>query len=542
MRFALRSNLLAWLVASSLLPACALAAVDSRVTAVTVYPQGATVIRSATVKLVAGSNTLVFPGLAQGLDRNRLQLSIDSPGAQLGQIKFDTRPQSSSANAAVRELQRELDALNLRIRAINDANSSAQLQLKYLDALAAGASATGAVAAPVTASGSRDMLALLLEGSEAARATLRDNARGLATAQREKKRLERELAALRGGERGVTDVSVQVNSKTAGTARLRLQYFHPEAGWQPRYRAYIDSDAGQVELLQLARLTQATGEDWRNITLTLSTSMPGGQMQAPRVWGERLNLESEQDVALLERKLMARSSEAAAMLDSAPAPVGAFGGAAATVDAYAVSYLLPGSVTLNSASDQTQSVDIGRFAADAQLVTRIVPRQSPQAFLTAAFTYAGEQALASGPLLVYVDQTFVGETAFPRTLPGTQVSLPAGQDRRIELLVEDQAGQSGETGFIERRSVEEVATLFEVTSRRNSPTVVEVYDHYPVTQNTDIEVEIPRGATRPTERDVDDRPGVILWRKTLAANKPWRIEHRYTISYPRDARLGRQAQ
>ena len=58
--------------------------------------------------------------------------------------------------------------------------------------------------------------------------------------------------------------------------------------------------------------------------------------------------------------------------------------------------------------------------------------------------------------------------------------------------------------------------------------------------NERIEVEVPRSATRPDMEDLDDRPGVVAWRKELAAGERWRITHQYEVSYPRDARLAEQ--
>ena len=82
--------------------------------------------------------------------------------------------------------------------------------------------------------------------------------------------------------------------------------------------------------------------------------------------------------------------------------------------------------------------------------------------------------------------------------------------------------------------------LYEITNRRGSAATVEVIDRYPVAAHEDVEVTVPDDATPPTERDVEDQPGVILWRKDLGPGQSWRIDHQYLVSYPADKRISRR--
>ena len=66
---------------------------------------------------------------------------------------------------------------------------------------------------------------------------------------------------------------------------------------------------------------------------------------------------------------------------------------------------------------------------------------------------------------------------------------------------------------------------------------MEVLDRYPVPSDDDIEVEVPRSATKPTEEDLRNKPGVILWRKALASGEEWTVQHQYSVSYPANRRL-----
>ena len=68
--------------------------------------------------------------------------------------------------------------------------------------------------------------------------------------------------------------------------------------------------------------------------------------------------------------------------------------------------------------------------------------------------------------------------------------------------------------------------LFEISNRRGA--------------GTQVEVQISRDATAPDEQGVDDKPGVIVWRKDLQPGETWRITHTYDVSYPADKRIIRR--
>ena len=177
---------------------------------------------------------------------------------------------------------------------------------------------------------------------------------------------------------------------------------------------------------------------------------------------------------------------------------------------------------------------------DTELVTRVVPRQSLDAFLTAQFTYGADVPLYASALQIYVDRVFVGESWMPTALPGQEMVLPMGQDRQVEFSLQDQGGEKGEGGFIGRTKTERTDLIFEVTNRRRSPTTVEVIDILPVAVNKDIDVTLGDDATPATESDFDDKRGVLVWRTTLSGGDTWRIRHEYEVEYPANKVLVRQ--
>ncbi len=517
---------------------------DSRISDVTVYQRGAWVTRQAQVTLVAGQQKLIFAGLSAAINQQQLQVGLaDSNGqtpngVQLGQVQLEEIQQRQAFDTQVNALQDKIDAINLQISSYEDAKQTAQLKLKFLDGIAQGYAKESwfeGARGNVDISSWRSALAVLDEGASQARADIRASDQAMRDAQQTLSQLKREMQTLRGKQRVSSTVSVALQVDTPQRVNLSLRYFQNNASWSPLYTAYLDSERPQLRLVQQAQVSQQTDEDWRGVNLTLSTSVPSGALVAPSVRSEFLDLRDPLErlnsfSGVAPRSAKMAVSEAQLGMDQALAPQ-------PEVNRYSVTYRVPGQVTVGNDADNKSNFDLAQLEFTPTLFTRIVPRLSADTFLVAKFKYAETLPLYGSSLMVYVDQTYVGRTALPTLLPGSDVTLPVGQDRMVELVVENQGGRKDESGFIGRRKSELTANLFQITNRRSTETTVEVFDWYPTATNDDIEVEIPRTATPPTQTDVDDKPGVVVWRKNLQAGEDWKIRHEFEVSYPADKSL-----
>ncbi len=511
--------------------------VSSRVDAATVYPAGATITRVASVRLDSGETEIVVGGLVRGIGAADLRVEIDAPGASIGQIDIDQQQRSEAYDAEVRRLTDAIAGVNRQIAAVNDDNRSQQLKIRFLETMASAPADAETPAASNPANWAAALEALG-GGSAAAFERMRANGVRLEELQRELGKLQRELADTRGGSLASSRVTVTASSPTAQQATLKLHYFREEAGWRPVYEARLDSDAAALTLVQQANVTQYTDESWRGINLTLSTSTPGEALAAPELDSRFLYLREPEPK---RRAVMSRAETAQAAGDLALDEIMVTGARPpARIGSYAVSYDIPGRVDIANETDEEQTYDLATYRFEPALVTQVVPRQSGEAFLAARFDYDGQAPLFESSMRVFVDGVYAGTATMPDALPGRELTLPMGQDRRVEVEVVDRGEQRGNRGIVSRRRTETTDFVFSIANRRGSATEVEVLDLYPVARDDAIEVDVPRAATEPGERDVDGRPGVVSWRRTLAAGESWEIRHIYTVSYPADRTLVEQ--
>ncbi len=530
--------LAAALLAATILGAPAVMAIESRIDAVTVYPRGADVTRLARVTLEPGANTVTLEGFPGNIDLDRASATVDDPKVELRFIRKDVREEREARDAEVRRLEAAIDEVNDSIEAIDDVIAAAELQLQFLEGLAqeyAGRESSRAAGGQADIASWQQAMDSIGSGAISALEKKRAGRKARREAEKDLSALERELASKRGRRAASTLLLISLQSPSALAAELRVTYFQPRAGWSSSYSAYLDSAASELRLTHEAQVSQTTSESWRNVALTLSSSNPGGRMQAPGQDSEFLDL---LDPRLMERTAVALGGQAPRRLPQSMAMEEVVVAAASvTPNRYAAVYRATERADIANSADQEQSIPLAERRFGVALVTRAAPRQEARAYLTARFTLGSGTPLFGGTMRVFVDGAYAGLAELPDLLPGAEAVLPMGVDRQVEVLAMDQGGEKASEGFIASRNTELTDYLIEVVNRHSRASAVEVIDYYPVARDERIEVTVPRSATPPDEKDLDDRPGVLAWRKELGPGERWRIVHQYEVSYPRDTEL-----
>ena len=532
-------------VASSLYASTAAATeVETSVSEVIVYTDGALVTRSAILNLVAGEQQIELTGLPSNLDAETLRLEVNNKGVRVGQVNIKVNEFIESTDPVVVSLKDKIAVKGNQIRQLQDSSNAAQLQLKFLDSLATGYSKQAWIG---SAQGSADVvswqkaLGLMQSGSEAANKIIRKNILSVSRLNSEMSLLQRELSDKRSLKASNSSVFINLSSNELSKAVVKVHYLQDQAGWGPSYEARLSSADGKLLLAQKAVLWQGTEEAWPNAKVTLSTSQPSQQMQAPKLNSQFFDLREK------PRPVQARRSKAYA---SAPMASSQAGDREAIVVAgtkrvaewsgsYSQNFPIAGRISVSNNDDETQRYDLEIFEFSVKLVTQITPMQSTQAYLSARFTHAGKTPIYGDQMLVYVDGVLMGSAQMPTILPGAEVTLPMGIDRRIEVKVDNLGGLGGHAGVIKKQVTDSTDLVFEITNRRSSLANIEVRAVYPVSKNKALKITIGDNATPATESNVDGNTGVALWQREVKAGETWSINYNVSRTRPADRDLRR---
>ncbi|MBK8353065.1 MAG: DUF4139 domain-containing protein [Saprospirales bacterium] len=88
-----------------------------------------------------------------------------------------------------------------------------------------------------------------------------------------------------------SDIVIIINSNESLNTELKISYFVSEAKWLPYYDVKVKNINSPIDFSYKAKISQSTGEEWKDVMLTLSTSEPKLTAQKPYLqkWNLRLN-------------------------------------------------------------------------------------------------------------------------------------------------------------------------------------------------------------------------------------------------------------
>ena len=213
-----------------------------------------------------------------------------------------------------------------------------------------------------------------------------------------------------GGEVGQwLRVSVQVQTAQAGEVRLVGRT--SRAGWEPHYRADLNSEAGRVQLERLAEVKQTTGESWRNVKLVLSTRQPERAMAPGET--EPWRLEQVQPMPLVRTMaaMAAPPAPKSQQLERVEVTGTRIDDALPSFESdFDVQFTVPGTSSVASGSERRKFL-LDRMSWAVKLGTFVEPARQAQAFLVAVAPRP-EGFFPGGTMELLRDGEFVGRSYF----------------------------------------------------------------------------------------------------------------------------------
>jgi uncharacterized protein (TIGR02231 family) len=541
MRMVAKSLVTASLVAVAVFAVAAAQAADldaiSTVDAVTVYPDGASVTRVIALDLPAGDNTLVAKDFPLTLDPSSLRVEGEA-GAKLTIGAIDTRPPRAAPPLNLPELDKRIEALKDQRADLAGAIDAATARRKFAERFArtspAGLGEKGE-ARPIAEW--RAAFTAVAEEVASADAAIRD-------AERKQRDIDREIARLESDRAikppGKLEVRIDLASPTATKATLRVTYAVRNARWAPLYDARLDTGAKDrkpaLELVRRAEITQATGEDWSNVTLAVSTVRTARGGSAPEL--NSLIVQYPQP----PHPLGAAAFSDAAKLRSMPAPMALAPSvqraeeqqAAVEVGGFQVTFRIPGRVSVGAAEGaKSQRVATATIAPD--LSVRSAPVRDPTAFLEASFVQNEDAPLLPGRVAIYRDGMFVGRGQMAAAGKDETIRLGFGADDKVRIERSVVRRNEGSAGLIVTTSkTDERAFKTSVRNGHDFPIRIAIEDQLPVSENEEIQVEMLPSTTPPTASNLRDRRGVLEWAFEAKPGEVRDIAFAWRVRWPRD--------
>lgn len=552
-------------------------ALTGAVSDVTVYRGQALVTRRVDLPAGRGLREVVITGLPDGIVPGSM-FAEGVGGVDVRSVSYRARPVAKDARQQVSELEEKIQGARDAVagieaeRAVDESHRANLERLEQFVAPTAQAELKSGVLNAETLtrliSFAKEQRAELAERGAQREVRLREAHRNLSL-------LERELATLTAGASRTAREAVLFVDAPEGRGEVRVKYLVNNATWQPSYNLRADEARKTVRIEYQAQVRQMSGEDWSNVSMTLSTATPALVSAGPRLEPMKLSLAGGSGGDELVRLLQSQKYEDAAkaigekrreagatrtqLAAAAPADrddarayqiadkslnvVAAESqlldlvtserferkdrrgdDALAAEPGVSVTYVLPSATTLPSRSDQ-QLILIAQGDAPAAFARVATPVLSEHVYVEAEVANAlasGGQGLVllAGPVSAYLGEQFVGRGVLPTVSAGEKFTAGFGIDAtlraRRELVERAETIQGGNrvVDFTYRLTIENFS---------GSQAQVRLLDRMPVAQGGDIKITLaplPESARLSTDAAYlknERKQGILRWDLTAAA-------------------------
>jgi hypothetical protein len=252
--------------------------VSSKINQVAVFLQGAQITRHASVPLKAGVSILTLTGIAPAIQQQSIQ--VDGPAAvkilsvsfRINYMEEHKKPEKIKLLEAERK---RLTALIAQDKSIQEVYLEEENILKTNKSI--GGTEKGVEVAELKAAMDyfRQRLLDIKQQLMQSERTIRSYQEELAKVDAQLT----ELRAIKGQPSG--EIVVKVSTKAATSAELDVNYLVNEARWFPSYDIRAKNVKAPVGVTYKANVSQQSGEDWENVSLTISSANPSEQGVRP---------------------------------------------------------------------------------------------------------------------------------------------------------------------------------------------------------------------------------------------------------------------
>jgi uncharacterized protein (TIGR02231 family) len=522
------------------------ALVPSQIEEVTLFSSQALVTRQARVNVKQGLNEILIGVDAFRVDSDSVSAKVFGDGelysVQLKEIYLKDAPQEN-----IRALEEELRKLKASLKALADSKVVLERQEQFLSSVIDFAKIQLPQDIKTSFPKTEDLEKTLLflgrhfEKIHTQRQALNQETKSI---KKEILVVEKELASLTSHRKAEKKgIEVLFNAKKDQQIKIEASYLVQNAFWQPLYKAAVPLDLKVVNLTMFSKVRQKTGEDWRDIDLAVSNVVPLKGASLPELPSWILDIPRVRKPVVsggvgfrqkAAEPMAEDRIEAPASLEAVDEEEAAFVSAQRKELPLSFEYQMPRKLTIESKDKETM-LPLFTKTLKGNFLHYAVPKRNPVSFLVCKAT--ADKELLGGSMNVHFGTRFVGKTFLKEKKAGETFDLNLGADREVKIKREKIKDKVKETFFgkFERDTV--VRTMaFKITAEnlKDKALTMNIVDNIPVSRTDKIKVEDVKIRPEPTERNYQDKKGILLWSFGLKPKEVKEIDISFVVSYPKD--------
>jgi uncharacterized protein (TIGR02231 family) len=507
--------------------------VNSTIQDVTVYLQGALVKRTVQANLSPGIQEIIIEGLSNYVDQNSVTLEGAGSATILSVNYHINYLRYQEDNETGKRIHATLDSLKMKLSFVQNERIALEQELQMI-------SSNYTVPAPKEGSyvdDVEDIADFVRERVKDVRNKLTMIAPAEAELTRKVNDLQNQLNSTGNlYKKPSGEVVVKLSSTQYGKANFTLSYYVQNANWVPVYSLRADDLSQPITLNYDAQVQQSTGEEWKDIKLTLATGQPdlGGYKPEFATWYIDVYIPN---VYYRNKGEYDYKSQAPGAVD---------GDLQRRYNGYMDSEKMKSSPVITNRTFINTQFEINlRYDIPSDGVARHVrvqqsrlpatfeyvslPRLSEAAYLTARITDWEEFNLIPGEANLFLLNTYVGKTVLDPNSAIDTMTLFFGKDDQI-VIDRNKVNSGTKKQFLGSTKTESFTFVTTLRNAKTSSVTINIIDQVPVSANKDIEVELKDKG----KAQYDPATGKLTWLLILQPGESQSVQFEYTVKYPKN--------
>ncbi|MGE4158381.1 MAG: mucoidy inhibitor MuiA family protein [Planctomycetota bacterium] len=506
---------------------------DSPIRQVRLYDRGARVERPLVMNLATGRHTIHVSDLTGSLSPDSLQLTGLPSHVTVLEVTPRLRLVKSNPSPLVAQLEAEILGHERAIQDLRDHMTSLSREDSRLDTyqeMARQAVSEQTVRAPLDPKALQASLEFFTTRRLEIATQLRADEKSLRDLQEKAHLARRNLGELRPLQQTVTDVDLLVEATSPFQGAASLAYVVDNASWTPVYEA--QHRGNNLHLGIGAQVSQNSGEDWKDVSLTFSTSRPSLGAQAPQLSPIGLsfmnvNPDRKVDVGGFAGRRSLDINAQGLSVGADPLPPGSPSFEKTGIN---VVLIAEGRSSVSSGAG-TSRVNVRGHDLDGTVEWVTIPSHNARVFRRLTGPNKVGHPLLAGSAQLFSEGRFLGFSQLAHRSPGEPLNLSLGQDALIKVRrqIDNDRCQAFKEATFGTSKTGRVSYLIELKNEGTEARTIQVMEAIPVPELEGIKVKLTDSCTPPT---VHGKDGILTWKVELKPGESREVRLEYEIEVP----------
>jgi uncharacterized protein (TIGR02231 family) len=522
-----------------------MANLTTKIIAAILYPDWVRLTRRGSIKLEKGTHSIEIPDLPKNIKPDSIQVTLFGAGnSRLLGVQLKHVINVDQLSEVTGQLENEIEKMQDELKQLDDKTMLIKQNRIIVDKLA---DQTDTYASALASGG------ITIEKQLGALNKLRSQAQILDDEahliQINYRKTEHQLEELKSKLENVhhsdphESYTAIIDIELIQNTEITIEFSYVVFGviWKPLYDLRMIEKGGNpaLEVTYLADVIQNTGNNWDEISLTLSTSRPALNSSLPEL--EPWFIPPSRHVTArmsdlpqsfsLDEKVEPQGVQLTTQIsdeNSSPEKFSEMMNLAGN----SVSYVISQPISIPS-DNSWHKVTIANFSLIPELDYISTPKLSQAVYRQAKIENDSIYTLLPGEANIIIGDEYVGTTPIELTVPGGKIDLFLGIDNRIKVMRELVRRDIDGRMLSSRRRVV-LGYEIKLESMLHNQASITIYDQIPIPDHEDIKVKLEMANPKPVEHTNLNK---LVWTVVLEPKQKQTLRFDFSVDLPQDMNI-----